>query len=771
MGMICGIGTMSGWQYMMRYRSNKRIAKAVDVQLMGCLNRDDLKKICGDKFPEWISFPVFEQGWAQQPSLEEFENLLSSQELLAKQLAGGSISPGKKEECFNNYSRKPLKCYRCGKTGHIRRYCRAKESNMAQTKVVKEEEWGKCLAAESRAIDAFASINLERDWIESNTIYHVEHEGTNKKQEDTEDIQTGDVVDAIEEIKEEDPKIGHKSLNVKDVEVDFEETVSENQYANDDFIGESIKGNEVEVEVSDQSPIVSRSITGSEQILKVYEEAKDSMNDGVEIKAPVSDGETYNMIERLETKSNGGFCYNTEASQKINDQIIIKSIEETNTDETSLCYGSVLELQTFPSHVKWLNKQLSKLWPFVADAGEAIIKDSVEPILEDYRPPGISSMKFSKLSLGTVAPKIEGIRVQSLKKGQIIMDIDLRWGGDPNIVIEVDALVASIPIQLKDLQVFTVIRVIFQLAEEIPCISAVVVALLSEPKPRIDYTLKAVGGSLTALPGLSDMIEDTVDSIVTDMLEWPHRIVVPIGGLPVDTSDLELKPQGKLTVTVMRATNLKNQEMIGKSDPYVVLYIRPLFKFKTKTIDNNLNPVWDETFELIAEDKETQSLLLEVFDEDIGEDDRMGVTKLPLNELESDTPKEIELRLLPKYDMLKVKDKKDRGTITIKILYHEFNKKEQLAALEEEKRIMEERKQLKAEGVIGSSMEALDGAAALAASRAGVAGSGIGSGLGAGVRVVRSGLSKTKKFMGRTFTGQSSNHKKIDPPPVNVVQD
>lgn len=44
-------------------------------------------------------------------------------------------------------------------------------------------------------------------------------------------------------------------------------------------------------------------------------------------------------------------------------------------------------------------------------AGEAIIKDSVEPILEDYRPPGISSLKFSKLSLGTVAPKIEGSNI------------------------------------------------------------------------------------------------------------------------------------------------------------------------------------------------------------------------------------------------------------------------------------------------------------------------------------------------------------------------
>lgn len=53
-------------------------------------------------------------------------------------------------------------------------------------------------------------------------------------------------------------------------------------------------------------------------------------------------------------------------------------------------------------------------------------------------------------------------------------------------------------------------------------------------------------------------------------------------------------------------------EMIGKSDPYVVLYIRPLFKVKTHHVDNNLNPVWNQAFELIAEDKETQSIIFEV---------------------------------------------------------------------------------------------------------------------------------------------------------------
>ena len=77
-------------------------------------------------------------------------------------------------------------------------------------------------------------------------------------------------------------------------------------------------------------------------------------------------------------------------------------------------------------------------------------------------------------------------------------------------------------------------------------------------------------------------------------------------------SELELKPQGKLTVTVVKANDLKNMEMIGKSDPYAVVYIRPMFKVKTQVVDNNLNPVWNQTFDLIAEDMETQSLILEV---------------------------------------------------------------------------------------------------------------------------------------------------------------
>ncbi|XP_076944063.1 calcium-dependent lipid-binding protein-like isoform X2 [Bidens hawaiensis] len=378
-------------------------------------------------------------------------------------------------------------------------------------------------------------------------------------------------------------------------------------------------------------------------------------------------------------------------------------------DLKKLCGDNFPEWISFPVYeqVKWLNKQLSKLWPYVAEAATIIIRDSVEPILEEYRPSGISSLKFSKLSLGNVAPKIEGIRIQSQKQGQITMDMDFRWGGDPDIVLGIEAGV-SLPIQLKDLQVFTIIRVIFQLCEEIPCISAVVVALLSEPKPRFDYTLKAIGGSLTAIPGLSDMIDDTVTSIITDMLQWPHRIVVPLGGVPVDTSDLELKPQGKLMLTIVKAHNLKNMEMMGKSDPYAVAFVRPLEKFKTKVVENNLNPVWNQMFHLTVEDKETQCAIVEVFDEDIGSDQRLGIAKLTLADLQQDVEKEIDLRLMPSLDMLKIKDKKDRGNIIVKAKYHQFNKEEQDAALAEEKKMLENKEKMKNDGAINSTMDAID---------------------------------------------------------------
>ena len=111
--------------------------------------------------------------------------------------------------------------------------------------------------------------------------------------------------------------------------------------------------------------------------------------------------------------------------------------------------------------------------------------------------------------------------------------------------------------------------------------------------------------------------------------------------------------------------------------------------------------------------------------------------------------------------------------------------------------ILEARKKLKAEGVIGSTMDALDGAASLVGSGVGMVGTGIGTGVGlvgsgigtgvglvgsgigtgvgivgSGLGAVGSGLSKAGKFMGRTITGQSSNSRRSgSTTPVNSIQE
>lgn len=56
-----------------------------------------------------------------------------------------------------------------------------------------------------------------------------------------------------------------------------------------------------------------------------------------------------------------------------------------------------------------------------------------------------------------------------------------------------------------------------------------------------------------------------------------------------------------------------------------------------------------------------------MFDEDnMKQDKRLGIAKLPLSDLEMETVQEVNLQLLSSLDTTKVKDKKDRGVLSIK---------------------------------------------------------------------------------------------------------
>ncbi|KAL2548592.1 Synaptotagmin-4 [Forsythia ovata] len=322
----------------------------------------------------------------------------------------------------------------------------------------------------------------------------------------------------------------------------------------------------------------------------------------------------------------------------------------------------------YPSWLTWLNTHLEKIWPYIDEAASELIKNSVEPTLEAYIPIVLASLKFSKLTLGTVAPKFTGVSIIESDPGEIIMELELQWDGNPNIVLDIKTRVGvRLPVQVKNIGFTGVFRIIFKpLVDEFPCFGAVCYSL--REKKNLDFTLKVVGGDVSAIPGISDALEGTIRDAIEDSITWPVRKIIPI--LPGDYSYLELKPVGILEVKLIQAKELTNKDVIGKSDPFAVLFVRPLRdRMKTsKTINNSINPIWNEHFEFVVEDVSTQHLTIRVYDDEgIQAAEFIGCAHVALNDLEPGKVKDVWLKLVK--DLEIQRDQKNRGQVHMELLY------------------------------------------------------------------------------------------------------
>ncbi|XP_034937732.1 synaptotagmin-10-like isoform X2 [Chelonus insularis] len=96
-----------------------------------------------------------------------------------------------------------------------------------------------------------------------------------------------------------------------------------------------------------------------------------------------------------------------------------------------------------------------------------------------------------------------------------------------------------------------------------------------------------------------------------------------------------LPTAGRLTVTVIKARNLKAMDITGKSDPYVKIYLlcqgKRLKKKKTTVKKNTLFPIYNESlvFDVPSDNIEDVSLIVKVIDYDrIGSNELMGCTAI-----------------------------------------------------------------------------------------------------------------------------------------------
>ena len=87
-------------------------------------------------------------------------------------------------------------------------------------------------------------------------------------------------------------------------------------------------------------------------------------------------------------------------------------------------------------------------------------------------------------------------------------------------------------------------------------------------------------------------------------------------GTPI--SDNFVAKPGTLKLTVFKASDLINKDIIGKSDPFVKIKFKGQ-DFKSKKIRNCLNPEWNFSIDLVIESlNEKSDIDIEIYDDDFG---------------------------------------------------------------------------------------------------------------------------------------------------------
>lgn len=291
---------------------------------------------------------------------------------------------------------------------------------------------------------------------------------------------------------------------------------------------------------------------------------------------------------------------------------------------------------TFPDVEKaeWLNKLIAQMWPFIGQYLEKMLTDTIAPLIRSSNT-HLSTFYFTKINLGQKAPKITGVKAHTeMDKKQIILDLNLSYVGDVEIDVEVKKYFCKAGV--KGAQLHGMMRVILEpLIGDVPIIGAITLFFIRRPMLDLNWTGLT---NLLDIPGL-DLISDTmIMDIISGFLVLPNRLAIP---LTQDLHVAELRsplPRGVVRIHLLEARSLSPKDfqmgglLAGKSDPYAILRVGTQV-FTSRTINENLNPVWNEMYEAIVHEVPGQELEVELFDKDPDKDDFLGRMKLDLGEV------------------------------------------------------------------------------------------------------------------------------------------
>ena len=315
------------------------------------------------------------------------------------------------------------------------------------------------------------------------------------------------------------------------------------------------------------------------------------------------------------------------------------------------------KLESDSESLEWMNSFLVKFWPIYApNLAESIIA-SVDQVLSTSTPAFLDSMRLRTFILGTKPPRMEHVRTYPKTEDDIvlmdwkfsftptdIMDMtarQLKVKINPKVVLEVrigKAMVSkAMDIIVEDFAFSGLMRVRIKLQLAFPHVEKIDISFIGPPD--IDYVCKPLGGDtfgfdINFIPGLESFIKDQIHATLAPMMYdpnvFPIEIAKMLSGNPIDLAI------GVVAVTIHGAQGLKNPDKFsGTPDAYTVASLNSRAELgRTKTIQQNANPRWNETVYIIITNY-TDVLTLQVYDfNEYRKDKMLGTASFSLDKLE-----------------------------------------------------------------------------------------------------------------------------------------
>mmetsp|Transcript_48680 Transcript_48680/g.81036 ORF Transcript_48680/g.81036 Transcript_48680/m.81036 type:complete len:291 (+) Transcript_48680:322-1194(+) len=131
--------------------------------------------------------------------------------------------------------------------------------------------------------------------------------------------------------------------------------------------------------------------------------------------------------------------------------------------------------------------------------------------------------------------------------------------------------------------------------------------------------------------------------------------------------------QGTLHVKVGGCRKLKDTELFGRMDPYIIIRCGNEINRTSTKKDAGRNPVFNESFKFDITPSTNPSVSFVVKDSDVGKDDFVGEVVLNFGEMAAQN------RTVDSWYVLKRKSGKDAGEIQLKISFQPYSPKTQAA--------------------------------------------------------------------------------------------